>query len=1490
MRLIFYAFCTVLFLSVRLEAQEPDSLQQRNDRFIEEVATLLNDTRNEQAKTTAEQLEANYQAGALNDRLLQAMKGNFNLMKERRMKSFPQIENYFRAVNLALENSLGNRLLTEWNITVRALLENTKKGNNSSFQRFMDFSLAYFRQNALNVSPSKTWIAEGGNIQIGFEDGRPAVHMANIDLLTTSRHDTIYLLSTSGTYYPTELTWKGRGGKITWQNAGLDPGKVYCTLSDYTVDTRKGEFTADSVAFVYKPLIREPVLGSVVQKVMVNKTKGDPRYPDFHSYDKVITIDNLIENVSYRGGFRLRGPNIIGTGDREHKAQLTFLDKQGHPLARARAQTFNINPQTKAASSEAEISLYFDQDSIYHPGINMRYDIPARELVLTMGKQGISRSRFWDSYHKVEMDVERLVWKLDEQKIVMGMLGGGGQKTAYFESSDLFDLDLFNKYQGVLSYNPLVVMKNYCLRYDTRKIYAPDLAREFDKNLTVDQIRRILYMLMEDGFIYYDQETETVTVKDKVFKYVAAAYSNEDYDVIKLGSITTKDNAELDLKEKTLTIDGVDHFNLSNKNFVQIVPREQSVTMKEGRDMDFDGTVFAGRLDFSGENYQLDYDTYTIRLDRLVNMRINVPTDKLDEFGNPVLQPIKTIFEDLQGILYIDDPNNKAGRGKTGEYPKFENLKPSFIYYDKNCFYKDVYPRETFYFKVDPFVLDSLENFDVFSQAFAGELTSGFLPPFRENLIVEPDLSLGFRHTTPETGYPVYNGLGHYTGKLEMDWKGLHGNGLLSHLNMDIHSEDFLFFPDSVRGFADRFIMAEKEINEVNFPSVTSESADILWKPNADSLLANMRDERFNFFNGIGTLKGSIVATSRGVTGSGTFDWKDARIVANDFTFGMKSLMADTANLTIKSLDKDKIAFNLPNVRANVDFDQQKGVFRSNLEDIATVLPYNQYETTMNSFEWDIARGMLHFNPPENRRYARFTSLHPGQDSLSFLASKGSYNLNDYTLIAKGVPGIDIADARITPGDKIVLIGADAQIKPIDSATIIIDTLHRYHTFYNAKVDILGKYSYRASGDYPYRGRDGLSEYLHFADIGVKTVEDSAKTWGRAAVLESDSFLLDPEIRFQGNAELLPGEPLLQFSGIARFTLPDSSAVRSDWFWVDQTLDPENVGIIPSKKINLRGDSTYAAIFYRTDTTLLYTCLMAPKIYRRDVAAFRVDGMVRYNADAGAYEVADSLLARGENSNGNVLQFGKTDSMIHASGKTRLGLDVQMVKLQMAGDIIKRPADTTYTFTTDIALGFHLTKEVWQVMIDDWLTLAFDAPDIDYTDQKVSTRFEKFFDSEKDLEKFRTSLLMTGEPTLPDDLPQSLILTDVKLVWDPMYASWRSVGKIGLSHVNGTKIGKYLTGYVEFGRRTDGDFFNIYLETELHDWYFITYKANLLQILSSNVHLNDIVMDTKVKDRRIVGKDKFNDYLVFSICNPGKKELFVSRMKYYETLRKKQKH
>ena len=1467
-----------IFLCSDLAAQ--GTLPDDPAAFVKETSKLLNETKRDDSKETAGLLKANFEGNKFGATQWNTIITTSNQLLSQGFRVYPHLENYLRAVNNSVASSIAESKFLEWNSALVEVISNSKKGDAKGFQRYIDFSVAYFQNKDIMRSNTKVWSVDGGLPIFKYEENMPKVVFTDVNFRGATSGDSSSVFQKTGIYLPSEEKWQGKNGKITWANAGLDPNDVYATFDFYEVDLTKSEFSVDSAMLYYGTLLKEPMLGKLTNKLLINKSTTN-RYPQFQTYKKEIEIPNIIENVNYKGGFEIGGSTIYGYGDQEHKAELIFLSPQGKILARSKAKFFLIEKGEKIASQEAEVAIYMGTDSIYHPNLNLKFRIPEKELSGTTGSSPTSKSGFLDSYHQMEMKVERFIWNLNKPEVQFSIITAGEQNPAIFESTNLFEKKKFENYQAALSYNPIGVIKRYSEQYNTRELNANNVAKAFNASLSVEQIRRVLYQMVEDGFILYDQESETIYVKEKVFTYINANAKLIDYDVIKIESRTNNVNAVFNLETREMAVTGVEEVGLSNVQFVKVFPKGKNMELQKNRDMEFDGTVFGGRLDFFGRDYKFDYDKFQIDLNKLDSMTINIPATTKEGAANGDLLPLNTSFENLTGTLYIDKPTNKSGKEKNLQYPIFENRSPSFAYYDNNSVHKNVYKRDKFYYEIDPFTLDSLNSFSIGTQQFTGTLHSaGIFPPIKENLVIMDDYSMGTRTRAPADGYKIYGGKGKYYELIELSNQGLKGKGRFTYLNTEVNSNDITFFPDSLNAHAEKFINNKGTLNGIGFPSISGENVLVHWIPYGDTMWIKMKDKPFQVFDNYGTMAGNLRLTPKGMYGEGTVDWKDATLASEDFKFGLFSLTADTSSLKIKAIDTTKIAFNLPNVNSNITLDVKQGKFRSNEKGIPTELPYNQYQTTMNEFEWDMVNRIIQFNPPKDNIYSIFASTRPEQKGLFFNAKSGSYDMNTYVIVATGVPYIDVADVHIIPGDGKIIVEADAKMQQLTNAKIKVDSVQEYFNIYDATLDIISKEDFKGTGKYDYVNNSGNSQVMNFTQLGVKKAGDTLYTFGVATVLDTQHFLIDPKIFFKGEASMNSKNEFLTFDGVSRLDINDTSKIKTDWFRMKNEVDPKAVMLQASNTTNESRDSIYNGIHLQSDSTNLYATLGGTKTYRRDATIFRADGIVTYNKDTKEFLAGDRKKIKAESKLGNIIKYNNDNGGIYAEGKTNLGLDFGMTKMSGGGVITKGPHDTTFYF--DLINGFklHLTKEVMDMMVNDLTTLTYASPDLDAFNDTFQTKLSQFIGDPKLSEKFLVQLNKTGDYAFPAEMDINLVLTDLKLVWDSNTGTYRSTsGTVGLVSVGGKKVGKKVKGYVEYGMRRQGDFFNIYFETDMKDWYFISYQENLVQVLSSNVLFNDLVMDIKPDDRRFKGKD--DQFVAFAISNPSKKENFIDRMRYY---------
>ena len=107
------------------------------------------------------------------------------------------------------------------------------------------------------------------------------------------------------------------------------------------------------------------------EKILNAKSGENALYPKFQSYDKRLVIKNIYKDVDFEGGFSVQGAKVIGSGDEENNASLSFK-KDGQIFLITRSKSFSIRDD-RVNSAQASVSIYFEDDSIYHPKLIMRY-------------------------------------------------------------------------------------------------------------------------------------------------------------------------------------------------------------------------------------------------------------------------------------------------------------------------------------------------------------------------------------------------------------------------------------------------------------------------------------------------------------------------------------------------------------------------------------------------------------------------------------------------------------------------------------------------------------------------------------------------------------------------------------------------------------------------------------------------------------------------------------------------------------------------------------------------------------------------------------------------------------------------------------------------------------------------------------------------------------------------------------------------------------
>ena len=1427
--------------------------QKKLTKFSKEFPTYLLELDGFMTATNNDELKLVYRRFSKQSKnLSEEEKSNIiqisNKMLSKRLRPNPHFSKFLSAVINIDDSRRGSVLLLEWlNVFNEALGVNTT----NKLMLFCAFSSDLTKKNILRASRSAQWRVSNIDFHFEFRMTEPVIVFDTPFDLSCSTADGLYtIFGTTGKYHFISHEWFGQNGLMNWESHGYSKDSVFVEIKSYKIDTRKSEVIADSSIFYNKHIFLEPIIGQAVNKL--TKGKKGKLFPKFTSYSKNIELQEIFPNIDYRGGYKIQGKEFVADGGKYAEAKIVFK-RNGHDVFIANANRFSIGSDRIVANG-AGVKIFFDNDSIYHGSLQFKYINSERKLQLYRKVNGLSGAPMLNTYHNVTMDFELLEWDIDTDIITFGSLPGSAESRVEFESIDRYLRSKFESMQGVDAIHPLLLVKNYVTAKQEEKFYVEDFAR-FAKFPLV-QIQHYLIQLANDGFIFYDFGMERVTVLPKLYNYVNAASNLGDYDVIsfnsviKSGQYKTGDknlvNAALNLETKDLNILGIYNVEVSQKRGVYLYPQDGLIVVRRDRDFIFNGQVIAGRgrLNLFGREFLFHYEDFKVDLNHIDSVQLSVPIQPIqkDMRGNEILTPVKTVIEAVTGDLRIDHPNNKSGirRDSFPEFPIFSSYYDSYAYYDNQSIYDGVYERDRFSFHLQPFTIDSLDNYSGKGLWFAGTFESaGIFPIFDDTLRLQQDYSLGFNTETPTGGFSIYGGKGRYYDDINLSHEGLKGSGDFEYLTSKASANEIFFFPDSTNLFTQLFVINEVATG-IEFPSVKNTETYAHFEPYNDRLNVNKIKADFDFYHSQATLNGNLLIRPTGVTGGGIMSLDKSKVNASLFTYNANWFGSDTASLRVLE-DSGNVAFKANDLKTHIDLVMREGYFYSNGTDSYVELPENQYITYIDNLRWEMDNEFLTLGAEDdNGEGSEFISVHPDQDSLRFLAKTTFYSLKDYIIHAAGVEKIVVADAVIFPDSGIVTIAKQAIIETLYSAKILADDLTEYHTFTDATVEIRSANNYIASGNYTYKDVMNNEQQIFFKEIRV---DEDTITIARGDVDNDELFHIDSKFDFKGSIDLISDQKNLTFDGY--FMIKHScTLLNKEWVRFRSIVDPKNIRFVLEKELyNEQDDLLSTALVMSFDSTDFYsTFLSRKKRTALDLSVLPASYTLQYDNKTSAYIVG------GPDSLSNYYTLYDKECKTAGEGVMDLGLDLGQVTLNSVGNAMHDMSSKETEIEGFLMLDFFFSEDALKVMAED----LYSAPgeELFQYDEKFAKNLSRVVGKDKG-ETLLVDLEMTDEYSkFPDEMSNSIVFAKTKLKWDNKNKAYVAKGSIAVSSIMERQVNSTLDGYLIIEKGTNSDILTIYLMTELYDEYYFQYKNGVMKAWSTNVDFTTAINDVKLKKRK----------------------------------------
>lgn len=1377
-------------------------------------------------------------------------------LRGRRVSQVPGFIHFVRTLTDFVEAEQKQDEVNVWLIGLSEMAFDPRFSN-ASLVKFIEVTGLLLVDNTIFSAGTVRWKATDGKVEFV----RDTVLKIDIEAVTLTAYlgrDSTQILNFTGTYYPDVFRLHCKEGVVTWKKAGYDPSKVFARVSDFDIDVTKSEFTCDSALLTHSTYFQVPVKGKLTDRSVNIISPDKATMPRFETYETRFFIDEIYKGVDYEGGLTLEGAIVRGTGTNWFPASIKLY--RDDTLAIKITSRDFILSQNSINSYESSPTLYLGTDSIYHSNLGFSYNTVTREVSMSRTTSPLSRGPYFDSYHNMDLYFEYLLWDMDKPTIIMSRTRGASIGSAKFESVSFYNEANFFRLMRLDDVHPLYRVRDYSKQYGFDIFPVDGFAKSI--RMPIEQTTALCIELANNGFLFYDRNFNEVAIKPKVDDYIAAFAKKKDYDAITIFSETrdNEENAILNLKDYTLDVRGVRVVSLSDTQNVAIQPYGGRMIIGRNRSISFDGIVHAGLFKIYGKEFSFNYDTFNIRLEKIDSIKISVETDERDPYGRPVIRQIENMIELGSANLSIDDPKNKSGLKSMKQYPIIHSTTYSYIFYDEITDLDGTYPKENFYFRLDPFTYTNIDHYTNEEMALAGEFVGGgIIEPMRQTLTIQPDTSLGFSMTIPPEGIPIFDGRGRLYNHLSMSNSGLIGSGRVEHMTATAVADTFRFFPGYMVSKAKTFDMKPDAAGR--FPLLNAQDVDIQWFTDKDELYAmNSKGKEFNMFGNNTSMDGTLVLQPDKMKGQGEVNTADARITSGTFSFGPMSFEADTSDYYLRALKGYGYGFVASDARTHVDFVTQKASFRLNTDSSFVVLPGIEYISKMTNFEYDMEKKIMDMSqkgresvplmsPQELLKVPHglvekptFLSTNNMKDTLKFQSGSASYFLQDEYLMVKDVNYIPVADALIQPDEGVLYIERGAQIRPTESAVVAVNNRHLIHS---AKLKIESSANYSGSGKYDYISSDGNSQVIEFSEIRVDTMATKASGHIPATL----NFTLSPAFTYSGDVSLRSDNEQLLFTGAAGI-LTDCRNIISKQVKFKAYIDPANVLIpIDDKPRDLEDNLLFSGSFVTLDSAGVYGAFLSERYSWSDTPLLNAEGFLFHDKGIDRYRIASMEKLADLRRHGDMVTFDRNMCLLLSEGKINFGVNYGLLTLNSSGAIIHNTDSSRVEVRSIVGFSFHFNDEALKTMAADIRT----NPTLRTVNLSSEFNQKAMRDllGEEAANKLNEELQLFGVVrSLPKEYTSQLLLNDVTLQWNPYTMSFISKGKIGIGFIGDQPMNVYVDGWVELQRKRSGDLLDIYLKASDNTWYWFSYVRGILMSYSSNPTYNDILTNTKEKLRR----------------------------------------
>lgn len=1475
---------TITILYSDTYAQIPKSFSEDDVEFINTFTTYLSSNNRPESKESASWLRTNL-ASKFSPEDLTQIKATANAMLQKKVPLWPRFNDYAIYLKaIGAQSNLDPAIVSQNHKILLQFLQRDGTDGIKLFYQYMEYLTTHYTNKALYSDKTKSWFTTQA-YKIQLEDQSPIYVFEKMDLLGSTTSDSLIIKNTSGKFNPMTNQWNGNSGNISWRRVGYKDDEVYVDFKKYQIDLSKPEILLDTVDFTFKPYVKTPIKGKFEDKLFTSKSIAN-NYPQFTSFDKVAL--KIADNIHLESGIGLEGNKLFATSTgRAEPARMTIFNSKKQKIVEAEANKYSINNFKQIDATKVKVNFAFlDSTSIFHPSSTLSYNVENKNLKITRENSNDAKIPFIAPFFKMILYVDQFDWNIDSNYADMNSTAVNAKLPTYFESFEYYIPGIDSKYQQLVGMDPIGNLADYCESIGYNRLSIDEIARVWNKS-GYKSIEQLVFKMMEDGYLYYDRETGMVDVYEKLFLHakIRKDEENTNYDNIKLSSVTQGKVGRLLIDQKKLQIFGAGDTKISTKATVTINPTSDTIYVSKNRGIVYKGRLAVGKFNYYSDSIEFNYDENLFNLKKIDSMLIMVPLDQTDSKGNQYYTEINTPIENISGKIYISDPAQRNKSNKYTVYPYFDCNDTSVVTFNKSK-YSDRYPAKSFKFKIYPFKLEQLSSINTDSLKFKGLLVSGgIFKDIETDIKITKDRTLGLDFNTDQNGLEIFKGKGKINGQLILDNDGLTFKGEISKKNINFYTDSTLILPDSIHAHLNQWEAIES--SDMIAPILSGSESIMNWNPINDSIHILPKEQaEVKFYHQNAIVNGIFKITDNQLKAEGKISIGETEFKSDSII--LKPQQAEINSVELAIVDNANKVFTSNKSDIQIDFEKLLANIQIPNDSIAK-FNYNYLTTNYNNYVWDIKNKTVSVNT-DSSKSKHYTFIDNKLKDIQLSGKSSIFDLSKRRLELEGITEILVADSKVIPNKGKLAIEEGGIIDILDSATLVLNADSSFHVISPATVEIIDKNHLKGDGIFPIQtGNDIKKIQLEYFRTEEKQEEKNKKdknsittfyTLAKGNIEDSDNFKISENLLYKGSVFFTSLNNEIKLDGFAQPIF--NSIPEMEWFKVQQSLNLEKSSLRIDSLKNELGQDIYTGLMLDLNEFVIYPRIIQSKLTNTDRSIYSATGYMKSTKENNDVYFGQIDALEKSSYTKPLMKYNDSNGSIDAVGNFNLAKNIEPLKLDIYGKSSYSTSDSNaFTLTGSVGLDMYLTPDISNLLtrfMTDFHTSGI------YLSLNNNTNFSyaitRLIKDPQTANLVSQDMLNSGIINLPQDYSYNMVFSDVKITFDRMDGTFKSIDPINMLVFAGKPFPKKISAYIEIGPRNTNDFINLYFTTSTGDWIFMRYTNGELSVVSSDNTLNSSLSAIK-EDKRSIKSGKEIVYKIVP-ASPALKDNFKLRMEEYK--------